>query len=617
MERWCCVEAKTFVFTVVGASAVRLEERRKFFSGLVVLSAQCIGWLASTMENLQWFPGEDFIRSFREGSKVLIVRRGGNAVGRFLEVAVYGAGGRRGIIFIPEGRDGRGWRSFVLELDKFSAFLKVPLRLGVVCPATVREKTRRKGDGDFFSKDGAPSFADVLRSGPSRLEVERTLSQQTVSLAKDRGECPEEQKLPIVLTSGSENLNSQVNPLGKEHCYRCGSDFVKAETVSATQDKTGCFYGDNSAGNQLTGVMNTYSFLLIWKSQLEKLKAEVDQALSRVCEGLLEIGPGLKPNATRQKRKKNLKKKRRLRWVKKDPKPNALVLKDRVVLPVEGLLPAKGSGGSDKSPASPEISGGLGSPSFGTLVSGSQRDVCSASSELGSRLDFDEVLLEEEVGPFEKMGLSSKLPEVAGGPSFALEVLVPIKVSSSSVLSSRPVPPILLPEVSPLDPVDSALVSRGSGDELTIWAGLGRSDSLFPSGLPLSDSTLTHIPSSGSGLRNGMELALMLVEEPEPLSLFDKVRGFSGEKSSRGFLKAVLAYSHSVGITCDGYESQLSAVFESIINNNDKKVAGSSSSMSIKDTGELNRLACSVNYDAHSGSTSRGRCKGRAFGGLL
>jgi hypothetical protein len=46
-------------------------------------------------------------------------------------------------------------------------------------------------------------------------------------------------------------------------------------------------------------------------------------------------------------------------------------------------------------------------------------------------------------------------------------------------------------------------------------------------------------------------------------------------------------------------------------------VAGSSSSMSSKGTRELNRLACSVNYDAHSGSTSRGRCKGRAFGGFL
>jgi hypothetical protein len=203
MERWCCVEFKTFVFTVVErASVVRLEERRKFFSGLVILSAQCIGWLASTMENLQWFPREkDFIRSFREGSKVLIVRRGGNTAGRFLEVAVYGAGGLRGNIFIPKGRDGRGWRSFVLELGKISAFLKVPLR--VVRPATVREKTRRNGDGAFFSKDGAPSFAEVLGSGPSRLEVERTLSQQAVPLAKDRGERPEVQKLPIVILCGS------------------------------------------------------------------------------------------------------------------------------------------------------------------------------------------------------------------------------------------------------------------------------------------------------------------------------------------------------------------------------------------------------------------------------
>jgi len=115
-----------------------IGRKEEVFFRLVIVSAQCIGWLASTMENLQWFPGEkDFIRSFREGSKVLIVRRGGNAAGRFLEVAVYGAGSRRGIIFIPEGRDGRGWRSFVLELGKISAFLKVPLRLGVVRPATV------------------------------------------------------------------------------------------------------------------------------------------------------------------------------------------------------------------------------------------------------------------------------------------------------------------------------------------------------------------------------------------------------------------------------------------------------------------------------------------------
>jgi hypothetical protein len=114
MERWCWVEAKSFVFTVVeGASVVRLEERRRNFLGLVLLGAQSVGWLASTMESLLWFPGDkDFVRSFKEGSKVLIVRQGGNVAGRFLEVAVYAAGGRRGIIYIPEGYEGRGWSKF-------------------------------------------------------------------------------------------------------------------------------------------------------------------------------------------------------------------------------------------------------------------------------------------------------------------------------------------------------------------------------------------------------------------------------------------------------------------------------------------------------------------------
>jgi hypothetical protein len=326
MERWCCVEAKTFVFTVVeGASVVRLEERRKSFSGLVLLSAQSIEWLALTMENLQWCPEEkDFIRSFREGSKVLLVRRGGNAAGRFLEVAVYGVGGRRGIIFIPEGRDGRGWRSFVLELDKISAFLKVPLTFGVGRPTTVLEKTRRNSDnaiggydpGDpsrALSKDGAPSFAAVLHSGPGRLEVERTLSQPAIPLAEDKGDRPEKQKLLVVISRGSENRIFQMNPLGKDHCYRCGSDLAKAKKVSAARDKTGCVHGETSAGNQLTGELNWFSSLLTWRSQLEKLKADVDQDYSRVCDGLLEIGPGLKPKVNGRKRKNKPKKKRRLR----------------------------------------------------------------------------------------------------------------------------------------------------------------------------------------------------------------------------------------------------------------------------------------------------------------
>jgi len=49
---------------------------------------------------------------------------------------------------------------------------------------------------------------------------------------------------------------------------------------------------------------------------------------------------------------------------------SALVLNDRVVYPVEGLSPVKGIAGSDKSPATPENSGGLGFLSSGTLAPG-------------------------------------------------------------------------------------------------------------------------------------------------------------------------------------------------------------------------------------------------------
>jgi hypothetical protein len=53
MERWFTVQAKSFEFSVVeGASVLRVEERRKGFSGVVYLGPLCTAWLASTLEEL-------------------------------------------------------------------------------------------------------------------------------------------------------------------------------------------------------------------------------------------------------------------------------------------------------------------------------------------------------------------------------------------------------------------------------------------------------------------------------------------------------------------------------------------------------------------------------------
>jgi hypothetical protein len=74
MELSFIVESKTFVFSVLeGASTQRVGEKRKSFSDEIFISSPCSEWLASTLELLVDIPkDQDFIKSFREGSRVLI-----------------------------------------------------------------------------------------------------------------------------------------------------------------------------------------------------------------------------------------------------------------------------------------------------------------------------------------------------------------------------------------------------------------------------------------------------------------------------------------------------------------------------------------------------------------
>lgn len=88
MEVHCCVlqlvmewhffvEAKSFVLSV--------REGERSFAGSVISGVQCIGWLVSIVEVVLWNLGvEEFVKSYPEGSKMLLVRRGGNRAGHFL-----------------------------------------------------------------------------------------------------------------------------------------------------------------------------------------------------------------------------------------------------------------------------------------------------------------------------------------------------------------------------------------------------------------------------------------------------------------------------------------------------------------------------------------------------
>lgn len=53
------------------------------------------------------FPGDkEFIKSFREGAKVLIIWRDRDKDGQYVEATVYGVGGQRGILL--KGKEGGG-----------------------------------------------------------------------------------------------------------------------------------------------------------------------------------------------------------------------------------------------------------------------------------------------------------------------------------------------------------------------------------------------------------------------------------------------------------------------------------------------------------------------------
>jgi hypothetical protein len=72
-----------------GLDVLRMVENRKGFSGFVLLSSRCTVWLVSMEEEaLRSIVLEDFVKSYREGSKVTIVQSGGNILCLFFEVVV-------------------------------------------------------------------------------------------------------------------------------------------------------------------------------------------------------------------------------------------------------------------------------------------------------------------------------------------------------------------------------------------------------------------------------------------------------------------------------------------------------------------------------------------------
>jgi hypothetical protein len=167
MERRFSIEAKSFFFSSKnGSSLFRLEERRKNFLGYIFVSTQGSSWLVDTVE-AACQGKEDIAKSFREGDKALMVHEGANKAGRFLEVAVFAEGGRKGGLWLPEGWDGQGWRRFAGELRHFLAPGGGSEVSGTCSPSSAKpiptKRTKARGDWGLLQ-------ASFIRGG-SKIEI--------------------------------------------------------------------------------------------------------------------------------------------------------------------------------------------------------------------------------------------------------------------------------------------------------------------------------------------------------------------------------------------------------------------------------------------------------------
>jgi hypothetical protein len=127
MERCFSVEAKALSFSLkANESELHLEEMRKGFVGnIFLLGIHCSVWLKDAVEEVMKDPEKkDFVKSFCEDAKVLMVLSGGNKVSWYLEVGAFAGRGRKGVIWLPEGRKSWGWPRVVAELRQLLEFLE-------------------------------------------------------------------------------------------------------------------------------------------------------------------------------------------------------------------------------------------------------------------------------------------------------------------------------------------------------------------------------------------------------------------------------------------------------------------------------------------------------------
>jgi hypothetical protein len=240
---------------------------RNGFCGYLFLGFRCAKWLLATVEEALKAPvKKDFVSSYREDAKAVMVRGGGNKAGHYLEVVDYAEGGHKGVIWIPKGRKGWGWSWVVGELRQLLKFIETKDgSMGSEAPSPKGKQKRGVSSGCFGG--ASTSFAKVVRG-------------------------------VVVKPLGS--LVPKVEPFGLDLLPAVGcrdvvdgrmavNYFVLEEQLSRSLEKKKnqiCMLGEGESWKKKVGLLRS------WKKILEWLRIALEQASA---SGFKHVGLVLKP----------------------------------------------------------------------------------------------------------------------------------------------------------------------------------------------------------------------------------------------------------------------------------------------------------------------------------
>jgi hypothetical protein len=207
--------------------------------------------------------------NFREGSKAVIVWRGRNKAGRFLEVAVYAEGGWKGMVLFPEGRAGQGWSRVSGELSKALAFFG----------SKIGSSSLVRG----VDAGATPLFAAVVRSVVPSSVLKRPV---VIGLLGFAGSTAELDLFPLGTPEISPVLRSAVD------FYELEMASFDALFVPGEEDSPSIrdcrLLGSACSSGRAEDVAG-------WLALVDQSICDLGRALGRVKNGWKALGLGLKP----------------------------------------------------------------------------------------------------------------------------------------------------------------------------------------------------------------------------------------------------------------------------------------------------------------------------------